>query len=43
MTILKTLIAGGQICLKRFYATSPKLIEITQDNNTGNTAISINA
>ncbi|KYQ57737.1 3,2-trans-enoyl-CoA isomerase, mitochondrial [Trachymyrmex zeteki] len=34
MIILKTLIAGGQICLKRFYATSPKFIEITQDNNT---------
>ncbi|KYM93502.1 PREDICTED: enoyl-CoA delta isomerase 1, mitochondrial-like [Cyphomyrmex costatus] len=32
MTILKTLIAGGQICLKRFYATSPKFIEVTQDN-----------
>ncbi|KAG5307320.1 ECI1 isomerase, partial [Acromyrmex insinuator] len=41
MTILKTLIAGGQICLKRFYATSPKFIEITQDNNTGIEIISM--
>ncbi|KAL0101040.1 hypothetical protein PUN28_018713 [Cardiocondyla obscurior] len=34
MTILKALIARGQMCLRRSYATGFKYIESTQDNDT---------
>ncbi|XP_011644021.1 enoyl-CoA delta isomerase 1, mitochondrial-like [Pogonomyrmex barbatus] len=40
MTILKTLIAGGQICLRRSYTTGFKFIETTQDD-TGINIISM--
>lgn len=43
MTILKTLIAGGQMYLRRSYATGLKFIETTRDNDTGNTAIFIDS
>lgn len=39
MTILKALIAGGQVCLRRSYATGSKYIETTRDNDTGKNAI----
>lgn len=43
MTISKILIAGGQMYLRRSYATGSKLVETIQDNDTGdNIAISIN-
>jgi len=35
MTLLKALIAGGQACLRRSYATGSKYIETTRDNDTG--------
>lgn len=41
MTLLKALIAGGQACLRRSYATGSKYIETTRDNDTGKNAISI--
>jgi Delta3-Delta2-enoyl-CoA isomerase len=41
MTILKTLIAGGQVCFRRTYASSSKYIETTRDNDTGIEIISM--
>lgn len=41
MTISKILIAGGQACLRRSYATGSKLVETTRDNDTGIDIISM--
>jgi len=41
MTILKTLIAGRQMCLRRSYATGLKFIESTRDDDTGIEIISM--
>ncbi|EZA60296.1 hypothetical protein DMN91_011020 [Ooceraea biroi] len=41
MTILKTLIAGGQVYFRRCYATGSKLVETTRDNDTGIDIISM--
>ncbi|XP_071556710.1 enoyl-CoA delta isomerase 1, mitochondrial isoform X2 [Temnothorax nylanderi] len=41
MTILKALIAGGQACLRRSYATGSKYIETTRDSDTGIDIISM--
>lgn len=42
MTLLKiALVAGGQVCLRRSYATGLKLIETTRDNDTGIEIISM--
>ncbi|XP_012223448.1 enoyl-CoA delta isomerase 1, mitochondrial-like [Linepithema humile] len=41
MSVLKTLFAGRQAYLRRFYATGSKLIETTRDNDTGIDIISM--
>ncbi|XP_072744638.1 enoyl-CoA delta isomerase 1, mitochondrial isoform X2 [Anoplolepis gracilipes] len=41
MTISRVLIVGGQVYLRRSYVTGTKLVEATQDNNTGISIISM--
>ncbi|XP_014483564.1 PREDICTED: enoyl-CoA delta isomerase 1, mitochondrial-like [Dinoponera quadriceps] len=41
MASLKTIIRGGQMCLKRCYATGSQLVEVTRDSDTGIDIISM--
>ncbi|KAH0955033.1 hypothetical protein HN011_004646 [Eciton burchellii] len=41
MTILKTLLTGGRLYSRRYYATGSKLIETIRDNDTGISIISM--